>query len=418
MRKLWRLLVAASGLFGAIQALAVTPVPLPITGNLGSVSGTGQPYAGVSIQLQNCASPVSITGYFGIVQTGYQIRASSSGLITGNVWSNDLITCNGTTGNSQYNVTLMNNGIPSGTPQCYQVTSTQGAWNMNTQQSIACSQSPPNPQDAQFRNLNITGCFSVDGGACNGGVGGVTTLQALASPPLTGAVVIACGIGLGCSQTGQTIFISLLTPFTINSFTGCNGALEIGATIISPTCSATYSATPASASITNTDSVDSPLVLTTPFTSGTIVGTFHHTTAATTTITLTAIGSSTQTATQTYTWAERIFGGVGATGATSSVTSSGTTAILSTSDVLPTAQLGVETVGEVFGPYAPLGQNVYLLLSGGSHTFTDNCTGFPFAFSAPISVSFVNSQGLTLSMWLYASTNPLTGSCFSPRVAS
>lgn len=413
MRKLWRLLVAAAGLSGAVQALATTPVPLPIIGNLGAVSGTGQPYAGVSIQLQNCASPVSITGYFGIVQTGYQIRASSSGLITGNVWSNDLITCNGTTGNSQYNVTLMNNGTPSGTPQCYQVVSTQGAWNMNTQQPIPCSQSPPNPQDAQYRNLNLTGCFSVDGGGCIV-PGGLASINGQTGP----AITFACGIGLACVTTSNTVTINIATAFTINSFTGCNGALEIGTTIVSPTCSATYSATPASASITNTDGVDSPLTLTTPFTSGTIVGTFRHTTAATTTITLTAVGGSTQTATQTYTWAERIFGGVGATGATSSVTSSGTTAILSTSDVLPTAQLGVETVGEVFGPYSPSGQNVYLLLVGGSHTFTDNCTGFPFAFNAPISVSFVNSQGLTLSMFLYASTNPLTGSCFSPKVAS
>jgi hypothetical protein len=415
MRKLWRLLVVAIGLSGAVQALAVTPVPLPITGNLGAVSGTGQPYAGISIQLQNCPSPVSITGYFGIVQTGYQIRANSSGLITGSVWSNDLITCNGTTGNSQYNVTLMNNGTPSGTPQCYQVMSTQGAWNMNTQQPIPCSQQPPNPQDAQFRNLNVTGCFSVDGGGCgDGGTGGLTSINSQTGP----AIAIVCGIGLSCVTTPNTVTINIATPFTINSFTGCGGALELGATITSPTCSATYSATPMSAQITNTDSVDSPLTLTTPFTSGTIVGTFRHTTAATTTITLTAVGGSTQTATLTYTWAGRIFGGVGTTGATSSVTASGTTAILSTSAVLPTAQLGVETVGEIFGPYAPSGQNVYLLLAGGSHTFTDNCSGFPFAFNTPIPVSFVNSQGLTLSMWLYSSTNPLTGPCFAPKVVS
>lgn len=175
MRRIIRFLVGIMGLLGAVQAIAQTPTPIPITGNLGAIQGTGQPYAGVSIQLQNCASPVAITGYFGIVQQGYQIRASSAGLITGTVWPNDLITCNGTTGNSQYAVTLMVGGTPSGTTQCYQVTSTQAIWNMNTQQPVACGQSPPNPQDAQYRNLNVTGCFSVDGSGCGGGGGGSGT---------------------------------------------------------------------------------------------------------------------------------------------------------------------------------------------------------------------------------------------------
>jgi hypothetical protein len=213
MLKLWRLLVAGAGLSCAIQAFSqTTPIPLPITGNLGAVSGTGQPYAGVSIQLQNCASPISITGFFGIVNTGYQIRASSSGQITGSVWPNDLITCNGTTGNSEYNVTLMNNGTPSGTPQCYQVTSTQGAWNMNTQQPIPCSQQPPNPQDAQFRNLNVTGCFSVDGGGCVGGGTGTVTSVAMTVPSLftlSGSPITTSGtFGLGLSTQAANQFFA------------------------------------------------------------------------------------------------------------------------------------------------------------------------------------------------------------------
>ena len=98
-----------------MSALAqTTPVPIPITGNLGAIQGIGQPYAGVSIQLQNCPSPASITGYFGIVQTGYQIRATSAGLISGTIWPNDLITCNGTTGNSQYSEVVVISGVPSG----------------------------------------------------------------------------------------------------------------------------------------------------------------------------------------------------------------------------------------------------------------------------------------------------------------
>jgi len=55
--------------------------PSPSRETLGSISGSGQPYAGVSVQLQNCPSPVAIVGYMGIVQQTYQIRASSAGLI-------------------------------------------------------------------------------------------------------------------------------------------------------------------------------------------------------------------------------------------------------------------------------------------------------------------------------------------------
>lgn len=211
-------------------------------------------------------------------------------------------------------------------------------------------------------------------------------------------------------------------PFSINSFTGCNGSFELGASITNPVCNATYSSTPTSAQITNTDGISSPTVLTSPFTTGTITGTFSHTTTATTTITLTAIGSSTQTATQAYTWKPAIFGGVGASGATSAVTASGSTAILSNGAVLARAQLGAEVaggigVGTVLGPYTTSGTNVYLLLTGGSHTFIDPGTGFPFAFNTPTAVTFVNAFGVTVNMFLYQSTNPLYGT-FSVRVQS
>ncbi len=247
-----------------------------------------------------------------------------------------------------------------------------------------------------------------------GGGGGIATINGATGP----AITIACETGLSCDTSSNTITISLASAFTINSFTGCGGSLELGQTVTNPTCAATYSATPSSASITNTDSIDSPLALTTPFTSGTIVGNFVHTATATTTVTLTAIGSSTQTANQTYTWKPAIFAGLGTVGATSSVTASGTTAVLSTGTVLPRAQLGAETVGETFGPFAPSAQVIYLLLTGGSHTFTDVCSGFPLPYNAPISVSFVNQYGVTVPEFLYQTTNVLTGSCFEPRIAS
>jgi hypothetical protein len=108
---------------------------------------------------------------------------------------------------------------------------------------------------------------------------------------------------------------------------------------------------------------------------------------------------------------------VGTAGATSTVTASGTTAILSNSNVLPRAQFGAETVGQTFGPYSPSGQVIYLLLTGGSHTFTDAGTGFPMAFNAPLTVSFTNVNGVAITMYLYQSTNSLYGT-YTPKVAS
>jgi hypothetical protein len=231
---------------------------------------------------------------------------------------------------------------------------------------------------------------------------------------------VIAGTGITVTGTGSQAnpyVISTLTPLSITSFTGGQVG-EIGQTFSNPRFSATYMGTPTSANITNTDNIGSPLNLISPFTSGTILGTFSHSVAYTTTFTLTASnGINTPTATQTMTWNPRIFAGLGAAGATSIVTSSGTTAILSTTDVLPSVGLGAETVGQTFGPFSPSAAVIYLLLTGGSHTFIDAITGFPFAFNAAIPVSFVNHYGVLVTMYLYQSTNVLTGT-FQPKVAS
>ena len=231
---------------------------------------------------------------------------------------------------------------------------------------------------------------------------------------------VVAGTGIVVTLTGSNIVISLGTPvvpLTINSFSG-GETVELGFAVVNPAFTATYTGTPTGANITNTDGTDSPHNLTTPFTAATLAGTFTHTSAADVTFTLHATdGTHNPTATQDIVWAERIFGGVGATGATSSVTATGTTAVLSTGDALPSAGLGVETVGQTFGPYMPSNQVVYLLLTGGSHTFIDQMTGFPFAFNAPIAVTFVNANGVSLSMFLYASTNALFVTV-EPKIAS
>jgi hypothetical protein len=196
--------------------------------------------------------------------------------------------------------------------------------------------------------------------------------------------------------------------FAVDSFSG-GSTVEIGATVTNPSFSATYSSLPSSAQITNTDSIDSPLTLSTPFTSGTVTGSFTHTSQTSVTFTLTAIAATTQTAEQFISYEPRMFGGVAAAGATGATASGNSASLTGVSGTLSNAGLLSTPVGTVFGPYSPSSQVIYLLLTGNSHTFKDNSTGFAFPFNSPTSVSFVNQNGATVSMYLYQSTNTLTG---------
>ena len=244
MRRIINFLLCLLGPLGMLQALAQTPTPLPVQGNLSSIIGSGQQYAGVSIQLQNCSSPVSITGYSVIVQQGYQVMANGSGLVNTNVWPNDLITCNGTTGNSQYQLSYTANGAVQGTPQCYQVVSTQGTWNLNAQQPIACAQTPPNPADYQYRNLNLTGFLSGVNGAMSGtwqAASFTATGMAANSGKCAqwgtggslGAASFACGSGGGVTQilAGSNVTVSPsggTGAVTINATGGGSGGVNAG----------------------------------------------------------------------------------------------------------------------------------------------------------------------------------------------
>lgn len=231
---------------------------------------------------------------------------------------------------------------------------------------------------------------------------------------------VTAGEGITLTGTGRQsnpYVISTYSPLIISSFTG-GQSIELGQTVTNPAFSATYDETPIYATITNTEGTGSPLNLVSPFTSGTVIGSFSHTSLHTTTFTLAASdGTSVPTATQALTWNPRIFSGPGAAEATSSVTASGTTAVLSTTDVLPSAGLGAETVGQSFGPFTVSARVIYLLLTGGSHTFVDALTGFPFAFNSAIPVSFVNQYGVLVTLYLYQSANVLSGT-FQPKVVS
>jgi hypothetical protein len=202
----------------------------------------------------------------------------------------------------------------------------------------------------------------------------------------------------------------ILPGFSISSFSG-GSTVETGATVTNPAFTASYSATPTSAQITNTDGIDSPQVLTTPFTSGTVTGAFTHSTNTSTVFTLSAVKGVTKTATQNINFLPRTFGGVGSAGATSA-TASGSTAVLNAGHgTLADEGLFSGVVGQSFGPFAPATQKIYLLTPHTStvHTFRDQ-NNFSFAMLSPTTFSFVNQFGAALSMDLYESTNLLNSS--------
>jgi hypothetical protein len=197
----------------------------------------------------------------------------------------------------------------------------------------------------------------------------------------------------------------ILPGFTITSFNcGACTAVELGDTVANPSFTATYSSTPASAAITNTDGISSPTNLTTPFTSGTVTGSFVHTAVTTTTFTLTAISTSTKTSTKSISWQPRTFYGVGSLGATGATASGNNAVLVGATGTLGTWGLGTNT-GTV--SVTPSGQDIYFLLSTTGHNFKVN--GFTTSFSCS-AVSFTNQNGVVVNpMYLCAGPTILTG---------
>ncbi len=191
--------------------------------------------------------------------------------------------------------------------------------------------------------------------------------------------------------------------FSITSFSG-GSTVETGATVTNPSFTASYSSLPTSAAITNTDGQDSPLVLTTPFTSGTVVGAFTRSTPVSITFTLTAHqGALVKTATQAINYEDRGFGGIGAAGATSS-TALGNNAVLNGgAGTLSDSFLAANFVGTSFGPFSPVSEVIYIQLPAGAHTFEDQ-DGFGFIMTAVATFAFTNQEGAVISMTLWASS--------------
>ena len=242
--------------------------------------------------------------------------------------------------------------------------------------------------------------------------GNATSFQ---SVPISATTLGASQVYVG--NPNGTVFVlrqltldDILPGFSISCFSVSGGTVEVGANITNPTVSSSYSATPASAHVANTDSIDSPLTLTSPFTTGTIVGTFTHAAAATVTFTLTAVstGSVTKTATASETWEFRTCAGPATAGATSA-TASGTSAVLNGgAGTLPSVGLFSSIVGLTIS-VTLAGNNAYVMTPHTPSPHTWLAGGFTFPMNAPITFSFTNANGVASSYDLYQSTNVLTG---------
>lgn len=201
----------------------------------------------------------------------------------------------------------------------------------------------------------------------------------------------------------------ILPGFTITGFNG-GMIIECGTTITNPSFTASYSSTPASASISNTDNIDSPHTLISPFTSGTITGVFTHSVVnSSVTFTLNANkGVVNKSATQSFIYEARSFGGIGTAGATSATASGSNATLVGASGTLSNEGLHASDIGQTYGPFNPVGQKIYLLLPHSAvHGFKDQ-NGFTFVFNAPTTFSFTNQQSAVISMDLYESTNLLS----------
>ena len=64
--------------------------------------------------------------------------------------------------------------------------------------------------------------------------------------------------------------------------------------------------------------------------------------------------------------------------------------------------LAANFVGTSFGPFSPVSEVIYLQLPAGAHTFQDQ-DGFGFPMTAVATFGFVNQEGATVSMTLWAS---------------
>jgi hypothetical protein len=221
---------------------------------------------------------------------------------------------------------------------------------------------------------------------------------------LTGSYTITSGEIIGLN-TGSVV--SLGFPCTISSFTAAQ-TVEIGTAIVAPTLSIGYSNCAGlitAAQVTNTAGVQSPLALSTPYTTAAYSGTFNLNTQGAITFTASATGA-TNSSNLNYNYDYRSYAGVGTSGATNCTASGSvgapTCTLVGATGVLNSAALNTSG-GGFTSNLNPSGQFMYFMLYGCSHTFTVNT--FATVFTS-VAATYTSLGGATVSSGYCFYTSP------------
>lgn len=205
-----------------LPLLAVSQVPttVGITAQLGDISGAAATSGtAIQVKLAGCGgNQPRITGYFGIVQTQMNFYPNpTTGMVTGTLWPNDVITCGTTTGSTQYLFTFIVNNVPQGPALCYQINSGQNPFNLNTATPCNVFSVPPPPTppfDGTFHMLNLTGLLTGTSAIFTGNVR-ASTFTMTTAPGDCGAGQYSTGI----DSNFNSICLTLpSTPAGVTSF--------------------------------------------------------------------------------------------------------------------------------------------------------------------------------------------------------
>lgn len=230
--------------------------------------------------------------------------------------------------------------------------------------------------------------------AVGGGGGDATSIRG--NPVAAGAVTTPGAVyaSNGSNFVGRRLTLDDIDPaFNITSFSGGNQTVEVGDTISSPVnFTAAYTSTPTSAQIQD-DQGNPALPLVSPFTSGSYAHSYAFTANnQAKTWTLTAIGATTKTATNTAVGRPRVFYG------------NAVPAVYNEAFIEGLASSALAANRNRSIAYNATGaQKAYYAIpsSYGTPTFTVN--GFPAAFSLVATVSVTNAFGFTQNYDLWAS---------------
>jgi len=231
-------------------------------------------------------------------------------------------------------------------------------------------------------------------------------------PDVSGSVLVDQGGALGRTDRRLTLD-DIDAAFAISTWVRVGGVYTArrGDTISTVTATASYTSTPASASVANSyggssdpgDVNGGAWTLLTPFTSASMAGTVKRSGAdlgadPTWTATLTATGATVKTSPWTVTFTSNILYGVGAAG-------------LDTQGELEAALTSVlQAAIPASFTVSPSNQYVYVAWPKGRGTASYTLNGFPAAFEAPFDVSFTNVNAVVETYSVMRSTNLLTGS--------